>query len=118
MKSRLNRRDLFSLLARPFQQPTAAAPASPVEQVAIIQGRHCLALTSFCSVCVERCPVPEAMRIANGMPIVVPDACTGCGICHQVCPAPTNAVLLLPRRRAALRRLVQTDSRPLTKSLM
>lgn len=113
MKSRLNRRGLFTLLARPFQQGSAerTAAVSPKgiepqlrengatpQTVAIIQGRHCLALTSFCSVCLERCPVPGALRLVNGMPMVVPDACTGCAVCHQVCPAPTNAVLLLPRR--------------------
>jgi Na+-translocating ferredoxin:NAD+ oxidoreductase RNF subunit RnfB len=70
----------------------------PVEQVAVIQGRRCVALTSFCAACAERCPVPGAMQVVNGMASVVPEACTGCGICQQVCPAPTNAVLLLPRR--------------------
>jgi Na+-translocating ferredoxin:NAD+ oxidoreductase RNF subunit RnfB len=74
------------------------APAQ-CEVVAVIQGRRCIALTSFCAVCVERCPVPGAMQVMNGMPSVVPDACTGCGICQQVCPAPTNAVLMLPRRK-------------------
>lgn len=114
MKSRLNRRGLFTLLARPFQQrnvgfkPAVSSHgigaerqengATPNQTVAIIQGRHCLALTSFCSVCLERCPVPGALRLVNGMPMVVPDACTGCAVCRQVCPAPTNAVLLLPRQ--------------------
>lgn len=102
MKPGLTRRGLFSLLARPFQPgtPPPAAPASPDQpRVAVVQGRHCLALTSFCAACLERCPVPGAMESAGGMPMVVPDACTGCGICHQVCPAPVNAILMLPRRR-------------------
>ncbi len=76
----------------------AGAPVQ-CEAVAVIQGRRCIALTSFCAVCVERCPVPGAMQVINGMPSVVPDVCTGCGICQQVCPAPTNAVLMLPRRQ-------------------
>jgi len=102
MSSSLNRRDLFALLGRPFQRSAEPSPAEvrPVDAVAVIQGRRCIALTSFCAVCVERCPVPGAMRVAHGMPSVVPDVCTGCGICHDVCPAPTNAVLMLPRRRA------------------
>ena len=95
MKSALNRRGLFALLSRPLQRTAAVQPQDPV---AVIQGRHCIALTSFCAVCVERCPVPGALRVTNGMPSVVPEACTGCGICHEVCPAPANAVLLLPRR--------------------
>lgn len=71
---------------------------SGIPLTAIIQGRFCIALTSFCSVCIERCPVPGAMKKERGLPMVVPDLCTGCGICHGVCPAPRNAVLMLPRR--------------------
>lgn len=104
MKAGLSRRDLFARLARAFQPPAPLPPAAPraastADRVAIIQGRHCLALTSFCAACVERCPVEGAMQVRNGMPMVVADLCTGCGICHRVCPAPTNAVLLMPRRR-------------------
>ncbi len=109
MKAGLSRRDLFSWLARPFQdernqsnrEPAGRDNGTPplaVERVAIIQGRHCLALTSFCAACVERCPVSGAMQVVNGMPMVVANVCTGCGICHDVCPAPTNAVLVRPRR--------------------
>lgn len=84
--------------------PKAPLPAESVNvtpaiaRTAIIQGRFCIALTSFCSVCSERCPVPGAIRKERGLPMVVPDVCTGCGVCHEVCPAPRNAVLLLPRR--------------------
>ena len=68
-------------------------------RVAIIQGRFCLAYrNSFCSVCSERCPEPQAIEVENGLPRVVLDACTGCGICHQVCPAPRKAILMLPRK--------------------
>lgn len=105
MSSALNRRDLFALLGRPFQRKTepSTAEALPADVVAVIQGRQCIALTSFCAVCMERCPVPGALQLTNGLPSVVPDACTGCGICHEVCPAPTNAVLMLPRRKVASR---------------
>jgi Na+-translocating ferredoxin:NAD+ oxidoreductase RNF subunit RnfB len=132
MSSALNRRGLFALLGRPFRMDRIAdgAPASSLaydlrmtkadedagapiegsrvsaEVVAVIQGRRCLALTSFCAACVERCPVPGAMHVTNGMPSVVPDVCTGCGICHEVCPAPTNAVLMLPRRKTTSTKIV------------
>ncbi len=115
MSSGLSRRGLFSLFGRSLRGPAEATkavvstaiskPGSPVpsaepqEQVAVIQGRFCLAYTSFCTVCSERCPVPGAMKVDKGMPMVVTDFCTGCGVCHDVCPAPTNAVLVLPRRR-------------------
>ena len=115
MSSGFSRRGLFSLFARPLKAsgetaravgnafagttPAEAPPAAPpVPMVAIIQGRHCLALESYCSVCIERCPEPGAMNIAQMIPMVVPEICTGCGICQQVCPAPENAVLMLPRR--------------------
>lgn len=97
MSTQLTRRELFSLLARTFQAPVTVGTEPPADQVAIVQGRYCLALTSFCAACVERCPVEGAMQVSNGMPMVVPEVCTGCGICFQVCPAPTKAVLLLPR---------------------
>ena len=110
----VSRRDLFAIFARrrrPGSTPPArsnenAAPAepqpapAPTDFIAIVQGRHCIALTSFCSVCAERCPVPGAMRSERGMPMVVADVCTGCGVCKEVCPAPTNAILMLKRRPA------------------
>lgn len=55
----------------------------------------CLAGTG-CFSCGERCPVPGAITRQGGKPVVSADACTGCGICQWVCPAPHNAVLILP----------------------
>jgi Fe-S-cluster-containing hydrogenase component 2 len=101
MNSAITRRDLLSLIVRPFQSPPKTArPVPAAGRVAVIQGRHCLALTSFCAACVERCPLPGAITRLNGLPQVVPGLCDGCGICRQVCPAPVNAVLLLPRSPA------------------
>lgn len=57
----------------------------------------CLATTSMCSVCVERCPRPGAIAVSNGRPRVVEAACDGCGRCLAVCPAPTMAFTLVPR---------------------
>src|SRR5262245_221678 len=115
MSAGLSRRGLFSILGRTFRAAVDAAkadgetaparadlPSSVAEQpakVAVIQGRFCLAYTSFCTACSKRCPVPGAMKVEVGIPSVVPDICTGCGLCHDVCPAPTNAVLVIPRRR-------------------
>jgi ferredoxin len=89
--------------------PAKAGPAGPIEPlasttpvVAIVQGRHCLAYQrSFCSTCVERCPVPGAITLEGGLPRVNPDLCTGCRVCHDLCPAPRNAILLVPRRTPA-----------------
>jgi MauM/NapG family ferredoxin protein len=51
---------------------------------------------SFCSVCWERCPVPGAIEVREGKPRIVEEHCTGCGVCQHVCPAPHNAILLMP----------------------
>jgi Na+-translocating ferredoxin:NAD+ oxidoreductase RNF subunit RnfB len=123
MSSGLSRRALFSIFGRSLRGPVKAGQGAvekvmgaeagndnprgesqtamePEPKVAVIQGRFCLAYTSFCTVCSERCPVPGAIRVEKGIPVVVAETCTGCGVCHEVCPAPRNAVLVLPRRRS------------------
>jgi Pyruvate/2-oxoacid:ferredoxin oxidoreductase delta subunit len=120
----VSRRGLFSKFLRPLQAGSkkaasvvtgaadeyaleSGAPPYPgslvgpeaTNRVAVIQGRYCLAYQgSFCSVCYERCPVPNALQLNEGMPRVVLEVCTGCGVCHDVCPAPENAVLITERR--------------------
>jgi ferredoxin-type protein NapG len=65
--------------------------------VAWIQNMACLAHTgSFCTVCSERCPVPGAIEVTAGKPRILEDVCTGCGVCATVCPAPVNAVVVMP----------------------
>lgn len=102
----LSRRDLLRSLFRPIksgrERLSSGADRSPFEQtdrVAVIQGRHCLAYQgSYCTTCYERCPVPQAIELNDGMPRVVLEICTGCGICHDVCPASENAILLTQRK--------------------
>lgn len=66
---------------------------------AAISPLDCLAhQNTTCSACVEQCPVEGAMVWENGRPVVNPAACTGCGVCQHVCPAPRNAVMVLPVR--------------------
>lgn len=60
----------------------------------------CLGYSSFCSVCVERCPVEGAIVVELGRPRVVESACDGCGVCIRACPAPTQALRIVPRERA------------------
>lgn len=50
----------------------------------------------FCSVCSEHCPEPGALTMEQGKPVIHEDVCTGCGVCHHVCPAPTNAIAMMP----------------------
>ena len=62
----------------------------------------CLAFNgSFCSVCSEQCPVQGAIEVTNGQPHIVERNCTGCGVCQYVCPAPHNAILLMPALQRA-----------------
>lgn len=102
----------------PAQQPclmchdlpciTACAPAvlqrtaTPRLGIARIQPLDCLAHQgTTCITCVERCPVPGAIRLDGARPVIDPALCTGCGVCHHVCPSPRNAVLVLPDRERA-----------------
>lgn len=65
--------------------------------IARIDMQTCLAYQhSFCTVCSEQCPVAGAIEVIAGKPRIIEDVCTGCGVCHHVCPAPANAVLLMP----------------------
>lgn len=103
----ISRRNLFrSVFGRPpestgprGEEPPAAAPASEeAPPLALILDRFCLAYQgSFCSICSERCPADGAITTEQGKPRVNPDFCTGCKICHDVCPAPKNAVFLVSR---------------------
>lgn len=106
--SAISRRDLFRSVFRrspgPTAPPVAGTPAPQAAhdgdspQIALILDRFCLAWQgSFCSVCSERCPVEGAIATDKGKPRINPDVCTGCRICHDVCPAPKNAVFLVPR---------------------
>lgn len=49
-----------------------------------------------CTVCSERCPVSGAIDVTDGKPTINEKQCTGCGVCRHVCPAPENAILLMP----------------------
>lgn len=58
---------------------------------------NCLAHRgTLCTTCSERCPVPGALRVDGGKPAIQDATCTGCGVCAQVCPAPINAIAILP----------------------
>lgn len=105
----ISRRGLFSALVRPFKRHLDSAPsvpdpdAKPVPKKAVIQGRLCLAYQGgMCFTCSERCPEPGAITTDQGIPTVHADLCSGCGICHDLCPAPRNAILMvdLPPEKA------------------
>ncbi len=65
--------------------------------LAKIDSIACLAFRgTVCTVCVERCPVENCMTMEGGRPTIDAEACTGCGVCLYVCPAPGPAIHLLP----------------------
>lgn len=78
--------------------PGVLSPDIPVKMgTASVSTVSCLAHNgSFCTVCSEHCPVENAIDLDMGRPTVNAEACTGCGVCQFVCPAPDNAILLLP----------------------
>lgn len=63
-----------------------------------INEQTCLAHNNtLCTVCSEQCPVEGAIAIdEHHRPSVVNESCTGCGVCQYVCPAPENAVMIMP----------------------
>lgn len=54
-----------------------------------------------CEACMVSCPVPGALHLRDGKPVVDEALCTGCGSCRNVCPAPMNAVVIVPTRHRA-----------------
>ncbi len=106
---KLSRRELlFGRLRAGVSRAVPPATETPQQddapKVAVIQGRHCLAYRELmCSTCFERCPEKGAIVVERGIPQVVTDRCTGCGDCQDVCPAPTNAILMTRPRTAISR---------------
>lgn len=76
--------------------PGVAQPVAPA-MVPRVLPKRCLATTSFCSVCVERCPVEGAIVVELGRPRVDAARCDGCGRCIAACPAPILAFELVSR---------------------
>jgi ferredoxin-type protein NapG len=91
------------MMCEDFPCITACAPAVLVHSIPKAMGtakvtEHlCLAHHgTTCTVCSERCPVENAIEVNRGRPTVREEVCTGCGVCRYVCPAPENAILLMP----------------------
>lgn len=73
------------------------ASIDPIMGTARVTEHLCLAHHhTTCTVCSERCPVKGAIMVEDGKPTVDENRCTGCGVCRFVCPAPENAILLMP----------------------
>ncbi len=69
----------------------------PIMGTSRVTEHLCLAYHhTTCTICSERCPVDGAITVTDGKPTIIEDTCTGCGVCRYVCPAPENAILLMP----------------------
>lgn len=79
-------------------EPQVLKPQIPKSMgTASITQHLCLAYHGTdCDVCLRQCPVAGAITAINGRPVVNEEVCSGCGVCRFVCPAPENAVLLMP----------------------
>lgn len=91
------------MMCEDFPCITACEPGVLTDRIPPIMGtarvtpQLCLAYHhTTCTVCGERCPVEGAITVTDGKPTVDQDTCTGCGVCRYVCPAPENAILLMP----------------------
>jgi ferredoxin len=87
----ISRRELFTSILDKVRD--LAAPSGE-KKARVVRGA-CLAWRrSFCTVCVERCPVERAITMDKGRPVIDPSLCDGCGICADVCPSPMPAIVL------------------------
>lgn len=77
---------------------TADYDATPKEeQVAAAHNGHCLARSSGCFACIERCG-SSAIKLIPGAGIRINSRlCTGCGTCEYVCPVTPKAVRMQVR---------------------
>ncbi len=105
----ISRRKLFGALVRPFARHLEGNDEilenrdETVPRQAVIQGRFCLAYKGgVCFTCSEQCPEPGAITTHLGIPTVHADICTGCGVCHDLCPAPLNAILMMAQPKASV----------------
>jgi ferredoxin len=82
----------------PWERRARALAEGRPDSVARVLAFACLGGSpSFCSTCIEHCPVPGALQLTARAPRVDASLCDGCGACERVCPAPERAIVVLPR---------------------
>jgi ferredoxin-type protein NapG len=78
--------------------------------LAVFDTELCLAYKGqFCDACIAICPTqPGAITQINGAPSLVPDFCTGCGLCEQFCPTWPKAVRVENSERTSFHAELET----------
>ncbi|MGE5235950.1 MAG: 4Fe-4S dicluster domain-containing protein [Acidobacteriota bacterium] len=84
-------------------EPALAGPLSPRQvRIGVAQVNPTLCRPfrgEECDLCVRFCPFPgEAIRLIGTKPVVIPEACTGCGMCEAACPERPRAIRVVPER--------------------
>ncbi len=67
--------------------------------LAVIDPETCLAFNGVvCRACWHKCPFPnQAIRFDSMLrPVIVEDACIGCGLCDKACLAEPSAIRIVP----------------------
>lgn len=86
----------------PACEPKALLNIADPRQVrmgtAVLDPTHCWAHQGqICDLCYQRCPFPdEAIRMTGGTPEIIPDACTGCGLCVYACVSTPVSIHIEP----------------------
>jgi ferredoxin-type protein NapG len=86
-------------------EPGVLSSSIPVKlgQAHVVHARCLLSSGLACDLCAAHCPVPGALSIQADTVSIHAETCTGCGSCRHVCPAPVNAVVIVPTRRRPAR---------------
>lgn len=74
----------------------ASEDGRPARRVARLVADSCIAESSFCRACAERCPL-RAIVFEGGRLRIDEARCDGCGECERVCPAPGGAMACVPK---------------------
>jgi ferredoxin-type protein NapF len=69
--------------------------------IAKVDPRICITFRGeICQSCYKACPFPNlAILMIGSRPLISNSACTGCGLCVQVCPTQPRAITIVPERQ-------------------
>lgn len=83
--------------------PTGTLKPIPMEEtrmgLAVINHRRCITWRgeALCRTCYNVCPFKEkAIKLDQLRPVIIEDACTGCGLCAHGCPLTPKAINIEP----------------------